>query len=82
MKGLGQKFNSQARGLGVKHKSLAYTLGSKQIIPHLVSNIISPNKPIVTGLSVNQLIPNSSNASNIQYLPTGMKQSYLEKRKR
>ena len=83
MKGLGQKLNSQVKGLGVKSKSLVFGLGNKQaIIPHSISNIITPNKPIVAGLNLNQLIPNSSNTNNIQYLPTGLKQSNLEKRKR
>lgn len=83
MVGLGQKLNSQIKGLGVKHKSLANTLGNKNaIIPHSISNIITPNKPVVqiTGIGVSNLIPNHSNSASLQYLPTGMKS--LEKRKK
>ena len=84
MTGLGQKLNAQAKGLGVKSKSLAFTLGSKSfVVPHQVSNVITPNKIglQITGIGVNNLIPNKSNSGDIQYLPTGMRNS-LEKRKK
>ena len=80
MNALGHKQHSQIKGLGVKHKSFAQTLGSKGMPPQ-ISNIQTPNKPFIqiTGLGQNNLIPNKSNSSSLQYLPTGMK-SKLEKK--
>jgi hypothetical protein len=82
MPGLGQKLSSQSKGLGVKSKSMAYSLGNKSfVVPHQVSNIITPNKVglQITGTGVSNLIPNNSNSADIQYMPTGMRNS-LEKR--
>lgn len=84
MKNLGKKANTQIHSLGVKSKSLAHTLGNKNTdIPNQIANLISPNKVglTITGIGVSNLIPNSSNSSSLQYLPTGMK-SKLEKRKK
>jgi len=79
MPGLGQKLNSQSKGLGVKSKSMAYGLGNKSL--NQVSNVMTPNKVglQMTGTGVSNLIPNKSNSADIQYMPTGMRNS-LEKR--
>ena len=79
MPALGQKHNFQPKGLGVKSKSMAYTLGNRAF--NQVSNMIAPNKPglQITGIGVNNLIPNKSNSADIQYMPTGMRNN-LEKR--
>jgi hypothetical protein len=79
MNPLGVKQHSIVKGLGVKHKSIPHTLGNKGISQ--ISNIITPNKPIVEmkGLGQNNLIGNKSNSSSLQYLPTGIK-SKLEKK--
>lgn len=86
MTGLGQKENTQAKGLGVKHKTYPYTLGNKQIITprpvFVVDNIMFPNKPVlqITGLKKDNLIQSSPSIPHIQYLPTGLKNT-LEKNK-
>lgn len=84
MPAFGQRSNTQVKGLGVKSKSMAYGLGQKSFsIPHQVTNIIAQNKPglQITGIGVNNLIPNKANSGDIQYMPMGMRNS-LEKRKK
>lgn len=91
MKFLGQKLSKNVKGLGTKSKMTPLSLGVKtSAVPSSLQNIIVPNRQSSTSNGVQQtnLLPNTSNSTNIQYLPTGMKNRppsskySLEKKKR
>jgi hypothetical protein len=84
--------------IGVKHTKKPHTLGTKlskaiiglgnKTLPYTQASAGTLAKGLgtVLGLGINNLLPNSSNTAELQYMPMGMlkqhrnKKSYLEKR--
>ena len=86
MNSVGIKLSNKPFGLGVK-SHLTQSLGNKLNSYPNIRNIITPDIPRISVLGINNLIPNHSNSSEINYHPTGLnlhkqkiRKSYLEKK--
>ena len=82
MPSLGIKHNGLMTTLGTKAKRLAYGLGTR-LMPPQISNIIAPVKTALElGSMISNLIPNKSNSADLQYMPTGVRNTLEKKGKK